>query len=219
MPIPSASTWERSKPSCGPRREGSPCLHGGTVGIQGGGDRSELRPLRPDGNIDHDLSGRTVVGNHKGQYAAYNIVDPRPGTVHQYGNPDDVLGALGRGWWVADPEVDGCPAYAIMDQYLSDNGLPAVRGAAFKGMVHLVTSEENFRRLMEEQQTANREALRGGQDFLERVSESEYATGRGEGGRYSPTRFATRDHGRFLMDGDNVREEIVPRGILREENI
>lgn len=182
------------------------------MGIQGGGDRSELRPLRADGNIDHDLSGQHVVGNHKGQYAAYNIVDPRPGTVHQFGNPSDVLGALGRGWWVADPEVDGCPAYAVMDKYLSDHNMPGVRGDAFRGMIHLVTSEANYRRLQEEHQDRSREALRGGQEFLERG-------GYDYDGARRVTRFATRDHGRFLMEGDEVIEDLTPRGILREENI
>lgn len=180
------------------------------MGVQGGGDRSELRPLRPDGNIDHDLSGRHVVGNHKGQFAAYNIVDPRPGTVHQFGNPQDVLGALGRGWWVADPEVDGCPAYAVMDQYLSDHGIQGVRGEAFKGMVHLVTSEQNYRRLREEHEERSRDALRTGQEFLERASVDEHGAGR---------RFALRDHGRFIMQGDEVVESFAPNGILREENI
>lgn len=189
------------------------------MGIQGGDDRSQLRPNRPDGNMDHELSGRHVVGNHRGQYAAYNIVDPRPGTVHQFGNPSDVLGALGRGWWVADPEVDGFPAYQIMDQYLSDHGLPAVRGEAFKGLVHLVTTEENYRQLMAEHATRSRELLHGGQEFLERVTEAEYGTGRGEDGRFVATRFALRDHGRFMMEGDETVESVGPRGILREENI
>lgn len=185
------------------------------MGISGGGDRSELRPLRADGNIDHDLSGRHVVGNHKGQYAAYNIVDPRPGTVHQFGNPSDVLGALGRGWWVADPEVDGVPAYAIMDQYLSDHGMNGgIKGEAFRGMVHLVTSEQNYRRLQEEHAKRSRDALTGGDEFLERGSMDDY-----NGGRRAPSRFATRDHGRFMMDGDEVVEDLTPRGILREENI
>lgn len=189
------------------------------MGLQGGGDRSELRPLRADGNLDHDLSGRHVVGNHKGEFAAYNIVDPRPGTVHQFGNPGDVLGALGRGWWIADPAVDGCPAYEIMDQYLSDRGMPGVRGAAFRGMVHLVTSEANYRRLMQEHQERSRDALLGGQEFLDRASADEQATGHNGQGRYTPTRFALRDHGRFLMQDDEVVENLTPRGILREENL
>lgn len=184
--------------------------------IQGGGDRSELRPLRPDGNVDHDLADQVVVGNHKGQYSAYNIVNPRPGTVHQFGNRSDVLGARQRGWWVADPERDGRPAYQMMDQYQSDPGTPQSSGDAFGGMVHLVTTEENFRRLMAEQQAANRAQLEpAGLDFLERASLAEYESGRG--GRSLATRFATQDHGTFVVQGDTILEHLTPGGIRREE--
>lgn len=188
------------------------------MGIQGGDDRSLLRPLRPDGNVDHDLAGRHIVGNHKGDSAAYNIVDPRPGTVHEYAKPEDVLGCRQRGWWVADPEVDGRPAYELMDQYVSDAGTRLGRGDAYKGLVHMVTSEENFARLMAETAERAREALApAGQAFLDRVAPDEYETGRTAEGRHRPTRFATRDHGIYLVEGEQQREVIRPRGILREE--
>ena len=190
------------------------------MGISGGGDRSELRPLRPDGNLDHELGGRTIVGNHKGQFAGFNIVDPRPGTVHQFGTRRDILGARQRGWWVADPEVDGRPAYMIAGDYVSDLPTPQSHGeTVYPEYIHLVTSEENYRRLMEEHIRASRESLSpAGLDFLSRVTPDEYATGRTERGHIA-TRFATRDHGTFLMEGDQVVESLTPRGILREENI
>jgi len=185
--------------------------------MQGGGDRSELRPLRPDGNVDHDMAGHHVVGNHKGQFSAYNVVDPRPGTVHQFGNRADVLGARQRGWWVAR-EGDGTPAYRLSELYHSDPATPLDTSDAFCAMVHLVTSEENYRRLMEEQQAANRAQLEpAGLDFLERASASEFMTGRG--GRSMATRFATADHGTFVTQGDTILEHLTPRGVQREEDL
>ena len=188
--------------------------------ISGGGDRSELRPLRPDGNVDHDMAGHHIVGNHKGQYSAYNIVDPRPGTVHQFGNRGDVLGARQRGWWVADPERDGRPAYQLMGLYQSDGATPVTPDdMPYAGMVHLVTTEENFRRLMDEQQASNRAQLEpAGLDFLERASMDEFNVGRG--GRAIASRFATSDHGTFVVQGDNtILEHLTPGGIRREEDI
>ena len=130
------------------------------MSISGGGDRSELRPLRPDGSVDHDMADHVVVGNHKGQYAGFNVVDPRPGTVHQYGTRRDVLSARQRGWWVADPERDGHPAYDMAELYHSDLATPLTRGdTPYPEYVHLVTTEENYRRLMEEQLERNREQL------------------------------------------------------------
>lgn len=190
------------------------------MSISGGGDRSELRPLRPDGSVDHDLAGRCIVGNHKGQFGGFNIVDPRPGTVHQFGTRRDILSARQRGWWVADPEVDGKPAYMLAGDYVSD--LPTPQGSGetvYPEYIHLVTTEENYRRLMDEHAQRSRENLApAGQDFLDKVSAEEFESGRTERGHLA-TRFATRDHGTFLMDGERVVEHLSPRGILREENI
>ena len=188
------------------------------MGIRGGGDRSELRPLRPDGNIDHDTSDR-VVGNHKGQFSGFNIVNPRPGTVHQHGTRRDLLAAKQRGWWIADPEVDGRMASEVLSDYVSDTPTAIdTSGSLYPEYIHLVTSEENFRRLMEERLEENRRQLGpAGLGYLEGVTQEEYATGRSERG-HVPTRFATRDHGTFVMEGDRVVESLVPGGIIREED-
>lgn len=189
------------------------------MSLSGGGDRSELRPLRPDGNIDHDLAGHVVVGNHKGEFAGFNVVDPRPGTVHQYGTRKDILGARQRGWWIARPE-DGRPAYEMMSLYRSDPATPVVSDETlYPGYVHLVTTEENFRRITEEHLAMSRAQLApAGLSFLDQGGADEQATGRTERG-YVPTRFATRDHGTFISDGDRVVEHLTPAGILREEGI
>lgn len=178
-----------------------------------------LRPLRPDGNVDHDLADLHVVGNHKGQFGGFNVVNPRPGTVHQYGTRADVLSARQRGWWVADPERDGRPAYELMHQHMSDPGASAQSSGdtLYPGYVHLVTTEENFRRLMEEQHQRSRSQLHQNADFLDRVSAEEYESGRTENG-YQATRFATRDHGTFLQQDGRTIESVSPRGILREED-
>lgn len=187
------------------------------MGLSGGDDRSQLRPLRPDGSIDHEMAGHHVVGNHKGDYAGFNIADPRPGTVHQWGGSRDVYGARQRGWWVADPEVDGRPATDLVHLHRSDTPSQDQYTSVYPDMVHLVTTEENYRRLMEEQAAASRAQLgESGSDFLGNVSEDEYLTGRTERGFVS-TRFATRDHGTTRMQGDRVLEHFAPRGILREE--
>jgi len=191
------------------------------MALSGGGDRSELRPLRRDGHIDHDISGATVVGNHKGQFAGFNIVDPRPGTVHQFGTRRDILSARQRGWWIADPSEDGRPAYEVMADYVSESGTPVDQsGGLYPEYIHLVTTEENYRRLMAEQVDKSRAQLdpsAGG--FLENVSHDEYQTGRTSEGKHLSTRFAMRDHGTQLMMGEEVVEQLTPRGVLREEDI
>lgn len=191
------------------------------MSLSGGGDRRELRPLRRDGNVDHDLHGHTVVGNHKGQFSGFNIVDPRPGTVHQFGTRRDILSARQRGWWIADPEVDGKPAHQIMQEYVSDSGTPVDQsGGLYPEYIHLVTSEENFRRLMEEQMEASRNQLGPASlGYLENVSEDEFASSRGGAQRRLPSRFATRDHGTRIMEGNHVVEDLTPGGILREEDL
>lgn len=174
------------------------------MAISGGDDRSQLRPLRPDGNVDHDEAGHHIVGNHKGDYGFFNLRDPAPGTVHQYGTRRDVLGARGRGWWVADPHRDG-ESCGNIEEMAPD-------------YVHLVTTEDNFRRLMDEQIQKSREQIApAGVGFLENVSREEYETGRSDRGHLA-TRFATRDHGTFVVEGDRVVEHMTPRGILREED-
>lgn len=190
------------------------------MALSGGGDRRELRPLKRDGNVDHDLVGHTVVGNHKGQFSGFNIVDPRPGTVHQFGTRRDILSARQRGWWIADPEQDGRPAHQIMSDYVSESGTPVDgSGGLYPEYIHLVTTEENYRRLMDEQLEANRAQLGpAGLGYLENVSGDEFTSSRGDKG-HLPTRFATRDHGSYVVEGDRVVEHLTPRGILREEDI
>jgi hypothetical protein len=176
--------------------------------------------LDANGNVQQD-TGEHIVGNHKGQFGGFNIVNPRPGTVHQFGTRRDILSARQRGWWVADPEADGKPAYMLAGDYASDLPTSQLTGdTPYPEYVHLVTTEENYRRLMNEQVEANEAALApAGLDFLQGATAEEYELGRGEGGRHAPTRFATRDHGTFVMHGDRVAEQLTPRGILREENI
>ena len=190
------------------------------MAISGGGDRSELRPLKRDGNIDHDIQDAHVVGNHKGQFSGFNIVNPRPGTVHQFGTRRDILSARQRGWWIADPEEDGRPAYQVMADYVSDSGTPVDQsGGLYPEYIHLVTTEENFRRIMDEHIKASKDQLApAGLGYLENISAEEFQTGRTDRGNL-PTRFATRDHGTFMVEGDTVLEHMTPRGILREEDI
>jgi len=191
------------------------------MSLSGGGDRRELRPLDRNGNVDHDLSGHTVVGNHKGQFSGFNIVDPRPGTVHQFGTRRDILSARQRGWWIADPAVDGKPAYQTMSDYVSESGTPVDQsGGLYPEYIHLVTSEDNYRRLMEEQVEASRAQLApAGLGYLDNISENEFAMSRGGKSGHLPSRFATRDHGTFVVEGDRVLEHLTPHGILREEDI
>jgi hypothetical protein len=191
------------------------------LALSGGGDRRELRPLRRDGNVDHDLAGHTVVGNHKGQYAAFNIVDPRPGTVHQHSTRREVLGCKQRGWWIADPETDGKMACEVMQDYVSDSGHPVdTAGGPYSEYVHMVTTEENFRRLMDEHLAESRSQLSpAGIGYLENVSEDEFAMSRNAQGRNVPTRWASKDHGITIVEGDRTIEHLAPRGILREEDL
>ena len=192
------------------------------MSLSGGGDRRELRPLRRDGNVDHDLAGHTVVGNHKGQHSGFNILDPRPGTVHQFGTRRDILSARQRGWWIADPEVDGKPAYEIMQDYVSERAHPVDQsGGLYPEYVHLVTSIENYRALQEEHQQRNREQQGTAEmGYFGSVSEDEFSASRSrDGRRHLPTRFATKDHGTYVREGGRTVEFIAPQGILREEDL
>jgi len=185
--------------------------------MSGGGARSLMRLNRPDGNTQHNLPGHRIVGNHKGDYADCNLVDPRPGTVHQLGvnKPANILAAKSRGWWVADPQRDGRLAHELTDR--TDTGVPLDTAGGPHGLVHLVTTEENYRRLQKEQQEASQQALNPlGDRFLDSVSAGEASTGRGANGM-TPTRFAIRGHGTTLMEGDQVRAQLTPNGVLREE--
>jgi hypothetical protein len=191
------------------------------LGISGGGDRRELRPLRRDGSLDHDLAGHTTVGNHKGVYAAFNIVDPRPGTVHQWTTRREFLGCKQRGWWKADPEVDGRAAYELMQEYTSETGTKVdSTDSAYSEYIHVVTSEENYRRLTEEHLQANKDQLGpAGLGFLENIPENEFEQSRSASGRHLPTRWATREHGTYVVQGNETLEHLTPNGILREEDI
>lgn len=178
------------------------------MGISGGGDRSELRPLKQDGNVDHDLPD-IVVGNHKGQYGYFNIINPKPGTVHQWTTDDEFLGCMQRGWWPAGPD-DGSPANALMQMYSSETGNP------FPGYRHVVTSEANYRKLQEERQAENRRQLSEDAAFLEGVSGQEHSLFRGSG-RGRPSRFATQDHGTIVRENQNTIEHLGATGIIRED--
>jgi hypothetical protein len=179
-------------------------------GLQGGGDRTLLRGLNPDGNIQHEHGGVRVVGNLKGDAYGLNIANPRPGFVYQYAdeqsNRGTVLRALQRGWQRVDPQRDGCPAGVLLDQQSNTHTpLNTAESPLFPGLVALMTTEENFRRLQEERQAANEEALNPGSDsFLERAEDGD-------------ARFAQRGHGMTYTEGERVLQQHTPSGVLREE--
>ena len=191
------------------------------MSLSGGGDRSELRPLRRDGNVDHDLAGHTVVGNHKGQYAGFNVVDPRPGTVHQWTTRREFLGCRQRGWWKADPETDGRPASELMGEYTSERpGATDTAEGPVAEYIHVVTSEENFRQLMEQHLADSKAQLSpAGIGYLENISQEEFSMSRNAEGRNVPTRWASKEHGHYVVEGDRTIEHMAPQGILREEDI
>jgi hypothetical protein len=188
---------------------------------QGGGDREWLRPLRGDGNLNHDISGTEIIGNHKGAYSGLNIANPAPGLYHQWerNNPRDIFSAQQRGFWVADPERDGSPAYKLAD-FGHDRPTPLDTADVFGDVIHMVTSEDNYRRLLNEQAEENRRKM-GQSDvgFLEGASPEEAATASGgrSRNRAVATRWATREHSTALMEGETVRDTVAPRGIVRED--
>lgn len=167
--------------------------------------------------MSHGLAGVRIVGNHRGDKAGLNIANPRPGTVHQYArrNSQSILAAQQRGWWVADPDRDGKPAYMLVDAPAgADLTGP---GGLYPDLVHLVTTEENFARLQREQADASRAAIDPRTDsFLDNVSEAEAHTGRSANGN-RPTRFAMSGHGVTFTEGNRVLEQLTPTGVLREE--
>lgn len=188
------------------------------MALSGGGDRTQLRGLRPDGNVQHEIGGERIVGNHRGTKAALNWVNPRPGTVVQYAdenaNPGSVLAARQRGWWVADTERDGRPAYELMGLTPGDaSGADPNRHPLYRGLVPLVTTEENFRRIQEERERENRARVSPTNlGFIENASEQEAALSE----RGGPTRFAVRGHGNTRYGDGRVLEQETPRGVLRE---
>lgn len=185
------------------------------MALSGGGDRRLLRGLRPDGNIQHDQAGHRIVGNLKGDAFGLNIANPKPGLIFQYAdeqsNRGSVLRARQRGWWVADPHRDGCPAGSLGPDGRSPTHTPmtSADNALFPGLVPLCTTEENFRRLQEERAAANRAQIDpDNETFLEGAT-------RDSSGEL--TRFAMRGHSTTVMEGDHVVEQRTPDGVLREE--
>lgn len=180
------------------------------MGISGGGDRSELRPLRPDGNLDHDLPDQ-IVGNHKGQYGYFNWKNLPPGLVVQWTTDHEFLGCIQRGWRPADPETDGSPCNELMRHYTSETHNP------FPGYRPVVTTVENFRRLQEEKARESRAKVSDASlGFLENIGANEHELFRGRG---RGSRFATKWHETTVKEGDSTLEHLTPGGILREEDI
>lgn len=193
------------------------------MGLVGGGEREQLRGLRPDGTLPQAIPGVRVVGNHRGKGMGLNIANPRPGTVHQYAdeqsNPGSVLSARQRGWWVAEPE-DGQPLGVLhQERYGSPKATPvdSRQHPLYPQLVHLVTTEENFRRIQEERMAENRQKLDPrAETFLSGVS-AEEVYGSKDGDVRTPTRFALRGHGHARMEGEHVLEQMTPDGILWED--
>lgn len=183
----------------------------------GGSDRSLMRPLTPEGNIHNPVPGTRIVGNLKGDHSGLNIANPRPGTVHQYArrNSQAVMAARQRGWWIADPERDGRPAYQLAG---APEGVDLTGpGGLFPDLVHMVTGEENFRRLQNEGLEESRRRVDPRADaFLDGMTAAEQAPGR-RAGKNSPTRFAMAGHGTTIMEGNRVVEQLTPNGVVRAE--
>ncbi len=162
--------------------------------LSGGGQLDWLTPLDPRGNLTRETEGgREVVGNHRGNYARYNVVDPEPGTVIQWArnHPDNLLQVRQRGWKVIH-QGDGPQSAAAVYQDDSDTPTPLDTKVTCGSLVLVQTSEENFRHLQSE---TDREAL----VRLKGSNEAYLSRSEAKG-----SRLLRRDHGIFFQDGEDV---------------
>lgn len=190
------------------------------VKLQGGGDRGWLVPLRADGRSQQREDAVDVVGCHRGDYAGLNVANPQPGYEYQWGNnrPQSVLGARARGWTpVRDGDPD-CPAYELVDEYNDSTDTPTQLDTIkpFGGLILLRTPVENLRRLHEDHDKESAARLQGSAEgYLQGASYEEQALGRSHEGKYLPTRFARREHGTTVQEGDEVVRQ-YRTGIFQE---
>ncbi len=188
------------------------------MAMQGGGDRSWLKPMAPNGSFNEDSpEGADIVGCHKGFYAGLNIANPEAGYAYQWirNDPRDIFTARQRGWNVVDTSGSDKPAFMLvtdgeeMPTQLDSSGV-------YQDIVLVRITEDQHEKLNQSVRERADSQLRDGTDaFLDGASEAEMATGRTARGRV-PTRMARSEHGlQAQQDGETVRIE-SQRGILQD---
>lgn len=184
----------------------------------GGGDRSLLRYLKFDGNLDHDDSDTEIVGSHKGVYAGLNVANPQPGWRYQWEvrSPRDVQLARQRGWQVIAQDDPEGAAWQLASDYDSDLPSQLDSSDVYQDVVLMKMPEHKYRSLLEQRVRENQERLTGSDTaFLDGVSEAE-ASSAHSGGRRVATRWATREHSTAVKQGDETVSTHAPTGIIRE---
>lgn len=181
----------------------------------GGGDRSWLVPLTPEGNKPTDSNvPHKVVGSHTGHYTGLNVVNPQPGFEYQWArnNGNEIHAARIRGWRVvndSDPEMAALRANLYGDED-SDTPTQLDTSDVFQDVVFMKIPSAKLRVIREEQLKANREMLQSGaaQAFLREDSGDSMG---------KPTRFVQRHHGVQYQGGGEVEEQWSPdQGIIQE---
>ncbi len=188
------------------------------MALSGGGDRSWLKPLKPNGHLNEDTpEGADIAGTHKGFYGGLNVANPEPGFTYQWirNDPRDIYLARQRGWSVVDCNGPDKPAYMLAGNE-SDAPTQLDTAGVFKDIIFVRMPEDKHRRLHEETRLQSEAQLRGGTDaFLDGASDAESATGHTDRGRV-PTRMARSEHGlQAQQDGETVRLD-SQSGILQE---
>ncbi len=189
------------------------------MGIGGGGDRSWLTPLRPDGNLRHDTHGvnAEIRGGHRGFYAGLNSGNPRPGFQYGWGHndPSQTLMARQRGWQVVQQGDEDGPAYRFGGGYDStDTPTPLDTADVFQDIIYMRIPEHKLRVLREEEQRRAEQMLHGGgaSAYINAADEAEIIAGHGKA-----TRFARRDHQTQIRRGSEVLAEWSPgAGVVTE---
>lgn len=163
--------------------------------IGGGHDLSELDSYDPEAYLQDDNPNR-LMGCHKGAFIGLNVQNAQPGRHYYWGkdDPQSILKARVQGRHVVsadDPERAGYNSIEGFDHVDNDSA-----SSGYPGLVLMYRTDEDERRVIEEQAAFRDNVLRGGaneQGFLNGASADEINAG--------GQRFKRPDHRSFVTDG------------------
>lgn len=138
--------------------------------LGGGGDRSWLTPLTPDGDRPtDDPEGGHITGTHTGHYFGLNGRNMRPGYHYEWLNakPNEVMLARHRGFELVRAGDDDSPVVAaglreLQDE--SDTPTPLDTSHTFQDVVYARIPEDKLRAIKDADRRKSEEMLRGGAD-------------------------------------------------------
>ncbi len=159
------------------------------MALSGGGNRSELRPMDPQG---------TTLGSHKGAYEALNVRNAKPGFNYVFAklSASAILVKQNQGWQLVkenDPEEWGVPRDMFPDKI--QGSLDSLK--AFGDVVLMRIPNERYQEIQDEHNARSVAALGGTEsEFLGKGDELGEEVGSSTQGR--PLHYMQGQHGTFI---------------------